>query len=52
MKNEIQRQICDETKNMSVEELLRYFNKGKSIEKPVTETPATEAGYAQVSTAF
>jgi hypothetical protein len=39
MKNEIQRQIYDETKNMSVKELLRYFNnKDKSKEEPDAQT--------------
>ena len=40
MKNNIQKRIYDETKNMTTHELLRYFNgNGKSAEVPAVRIP-------------
>jgi hypothetical protein len=40
MKSNIQKQIYDETKNMTINELLRYFNgNGKSTKAPIAKMP-------------
>ena len=43
MKTDIQRQVYDETKNMSVQELLRYFNgNGKRTDEPAGKRKTVE----------